>query len=62
MTKNIKNIHFGKYHFLLWYNKQFQLKYFSIKTKFYRKYSLRLGRYICEVGWLRYEGRNHKHI
>jgi|LakMenEpi03Aug12_release.lakeMendotaPanAssembly.Ray.scaffolds.fasta_scaffold40987_12 hypothetical protein len=61
-TKNIENIHFGKYHFLIWRKKDFSFKVFIIRSKFYRKYSLYLGNFIFEIGWLRYEKGNRRYI
>lgn len=61
-TKNIKYIDFSKCHFSIWRGKNFHLKYSNIKTRFYRKHSIFLGKYIFEIGWLRYEKGNRRYI
>lgn len=61
-TRNIKNFHIGKYHFLIWHKKDFAFKFFVIRSKFYRKYSIFIGNFIFEAGWLRYEKGNRRYI
>jgi len=54
-----KNI-FG-YHILIWINTHIEFKFLEINNKMYQKYSLYIGRFIFEIGKLKY-GTNNKPV
>lgn len=49
------------YHLLIWLNTYSEFKYMKIDNKMYQKYSLYIGRFIFEIGKLKY-GTNNKSV
>ena len=58
---NLKHqIVFG-YHVLVWWNTCYQFKLLKVNTRMYKKYSIYIGRFIFEIGRLKY-GTNNKSV
>jgi hypothetical protein len=58
---NLKHFDLFNYHILLWWNSCFEFKCIKVDTKMYKKYSLYIGKLICEVGQFKY-GTNNKSV
>jgi hypothetical protein len=58
---NLKHRIFFGYHVLIWWNTHPEFKLLKIDNRMYKKYSLYIGRFIFEVGRLKY-GTNNKSV
>lgn len=61
---NIKSLlhkNIFSYHVLIWWNTHSEFKYMKIDNKMYKKHSLYIGRFIFEIGKLKY-GTNNKSV
>lgn len=58
---NLKRIEIFGYHFLIWKNIKSEFKLLKIDNRMYKKYSFFIGRFIFEIGKLKY-GTNNKSI
>jgi hypothetical protein len=63
MTKiiNLKHCDILGYHILMWWNTHWEFKLIKINNRMYQKYSLYVGRFIFEIGKLKY-GTNNKSV
>lgn len=58
---NLKHRNIFGYHFLIWWNTYSEFKLLKINNRMYKKYSLYIGRFIFEIGKLKY-GTNDKSV
>jgi hypothetical protein len=58
---NLKHRDIFGYHILIWWNTRSEFKLLKINNRMYRKYSLYIGKFIFEIGKLKY-GTNNKSI
>ena len=58
---NLKHQAFFGYHVLVWWNIYSEFKILKIDNRMYQKYSLYIGRFIFEIGKLKY-GTNNKSV
>jgi len=58
---NLKHRNVFGYNFLVWWNTHSEFKILKIDNKMYKKYSLYIGKFIFEIGKLKY-GTNNKSI
>lgn len=58
---NLKHLDIFGYHILIWWNTHFEFKVIKIDNRMYKKYSLYVGRFIFEIGKLKY-GTNNKSV
>jgi hypothetical protein len=58
---NLKHRHIFGYHILIWWNAHSEFKLLKIDNRMYKKYSLYIGRFIFEIGTLKY-GTNNKSV
>lgn len=56
---NLKHQNIFEYHILIWKNEQSEFKLLKIDNRMYKKYSLYIGKFIFEIGKLKY-GTNNK--
>jgi hypothetical protein len=56
---NLKHRTAFGYHVLIWWNTHSEFKLLKIDNKMYKKYSLYIGKFIFEIGKLKY-GTNNK--
>ena len=58
---NLKHRNIFGYNVLIWWNTHPEFKLLKIDNRMYKKYSLYIGRFIFEVGRLKY-GTNNKSV
>jgi hypothetical protein len=58
---NLKHRNIFDYHILVWWNTRSEFKLLKINNRMYQKYSLYVGRFIFEIGKLKY-GTNNKSV
>ena len=58
---NLKHRDILGYHVLVWWNTQSEFKLIKVDTRMYKKYSFYIGRFIFEIGKLKY-GTNNKSV
>lgn len=58
---NLKHKNIFGYHILIWWNTHSEFKLLKIDNKMYKKYSLYIGKFIFEIGKLKY-GTNNKSV
>lgn len=58
---NLKHRNIFGYHVLIWWNIKSEFKLLKIDNRIYKKYSLYVGRFIFEIGRLKY-GTNNKPV
>jgi hypothetical protein len=58
---NLKHRDIFGHHVLIWWNTQSEFKLIKIDNRMYKKYSLYVGRFIFEIGKLKY-GANNKSV
>jgi hypothetical protein len=58
---NLKHRTAFGYHVLIWWNTHSEFKLLKIDNRMYKKYSLYIGRFIFEIGRLKY-GTNNKSV
>jgi hypothetical protein len=63
MTKiiNLKHGYILNHHVTIWWNTHAEFKLIKIDNRMYKKYSLYVGRFIFEIGKLKY-GTNNKSV
>ena len=58
---NLKHRNIFGYDILIWWNTHVEFKLIKIDNRMYKKYSLYIGKFIFEVGKLKY-GTNNKSV
>jgi hypothetical protein len=58
---NLKHRNIFDYHILVWWNTCFEFKLIKVDNRMYKKYSFYIGRFIFEIGKLKY-GTNNKSV
>jgi hypothetical protein len=58
---NLKHRNIFDYHILIWWNTHSEFKCIKVSNRMYKKYSLYVGRFIFEIGKLKY-GTNNKSV
>jgi hypothetical protein len=58
---NLKHRYILGYHILIWWSDHLEFKLLKIDNRMYKKYSIYIGRFIFEIGKLKY-GTNNKSV
>jgi hypothetical protein len=58
---NLKHRYILGHHVLIWWNTHSEFKCIKVNTRMYKKYSIYIGRFIFEIGKLKY-GTNNKSV
>jgi hypothetical protein len=58
---NLKHHYILNHHIIIWWNTHAEFKLIKIDNRMYKKYSLYVGRFIFEIGKLKY-GTNNKSV
>ena len=58
---NLKHQNIFGYNILVWWNTHMEFKVLKIDNRMYKKYSLYIGKFIFEIGNLKY-GTNNKSV